>query len=285
MTRIRSIKPAFFRSLSIAELDVTAKLTFIGLWTYVDDKGRGVDNALLIKAEVWPLDDKHTTKKVEDDLKALEKHDHICRYQAAGARYLHVVKWKVHQVINRPHPSQHPPCPVHDESRNGHGPPANTGTDHVPLTEDSVNDHEPLTPVAGTEVEVEVEVEKDPPQPPPSQPPGTSRPQPGEKRDLSIEKRPTEPTEPTEPADPIRDRLEAVCTARNRKLVRSEAGRMLEWARRYVADQVIDEAIGWAGQLAEPPVFPRAVAKMIRTRAAENEIQIPEFQPLESVAS
>ena len=57
MARIRSIKPEFFTSEVIASLPLSARLTFIGLWTYVDDNGVGLDNERLILAAVWPLED------------------------------------------------------------------------------------------------------------------------------------------------------------------------------------------------------------------------------------
>lgn len=41
--RIRNIKPEFWRSQDITALDKSARLTFIGLWNYVDDNGVGLD--------------------------------------------------------------------------------------------------------------------------------------------------------------------------------------------------------------------------------------------------
>ena len=41
--RIRSIKPEFWRSRDIANLNWDARLVFIGLWSYVDDNGVGKD--------------------------------------------------------------------------------------------------------------------------------------------------------------------------------------------------------------------------------------------------
>lgn len=107
MARIRTIKPGFFSSLSIAELPIPTRLTFIGLWTYVDDEGRGVDDARLIKAALWPLDDNYTTKKVEADLVMLATKGRIVRYEHGGRRYLAVVKssWKEHQRIDKPQDS------------------------------------------------------------------------------------------------------------------------------------------------------------------------------------
>src|SRR5687768_11398166 len=107
MARIRTIKPEFFTSLSIADLPLTARLTFIGVWTHVDDEGRCVDDARLIKAAVWPLDDR-TSADVEDDLRRLSESSLITRYRVGERSYLEVTSWREHQRINRPTPSKHP---------------------------------------------------------------------------------------------------------------------------------------------------------------------------------
>jgi hypothetical protein len=107
MARIRTIKPEFFTSLTIADLPLTARLTFIGLWTHVDDAGRCVDDARLIKAAAWPLDDR-TAADIEIDLKLLTESSLITRYMLNQKRYLVVTGWSEHQRINRPTPSKLP---------------------------------------------------------------------------------------------------------------------------------------------------------------------------------
>lgn len=107
MARIRTIKPEFFTSLTIADLPLTARLTFIGLWTHVDDEGRCVDEPRLIRAAVWPLDDR-LASDVEDDLRALHDASLILRYEHAGRRYLAIRSWDEHQRIDKPKTSKHP---------------------------------------------------------------------------------------------------------------------------------------------------------------------------------
>jgi hypothetical protein len=89
MARIRSIKPEFFTSLTIADLTSEQRLTFIGLWTHADDEGRCVDDPRLIKAALWPLDDR-TAADVETDLVALTESSLIARYTLNQRRYLAV---------------------------------------------------------------------------------------------------------------------------------------------------------------------------------------------------
>jgi hypothetical protein len=125
VARIRTIKPSFFTSHDIAALSLTARLTYIGLWTYVDDAGRGLDDARLIKGALWSLDDRHTVKKVEADLRLLADRGHIERYAVDARSYLRIVEWN-HQRINRPTPSILP-APL----------PASAVSSHAPLTEDS----------------------------------------------------------------------------------------------------------------------------------------------------
>lgn len=131
MARIRTIKPSFFTSFAMSEHRHATRLTFIGLWTYVDDDGRAPDDPRLVKAAVWPLDDDISVAKVEKMLTQLADAGQILRYEVNDRRYLQVVQWKDHQRINRPTPSVHP-APLTDlyeipqgpltaHSLNGHG--------------------------------------------------------------------------------------------------------------------------------------------------------------------
>jgi hypothetical protein len=137
MPRIRTVKPGFFRSLTLSELEPRTRLTFVGLWCYVDDSGRGVDDPRLVKAEVWPLDDDVPATLVESDLKALAAVGVLHRYQTDdGRRYIHVSNWAEHQRISHPTDSDLPVCPC----AGGQPPPSGE------KPEDSVKPHEPLRP-------------------------------------------------------------------------------------------------------------------------------------------
>ena len=108
MARIRTIKPGFFRSHDVTPLSYRARLTWVGLWTYVDDEGRGRDDARIIKGDIWTLEDDMTHVEVEEDLAELDRNERISRYEVEGKRYLVVNKWLDHQVISRPTPSRFP---------------------------------------------------------------------------------------------------------------------------------------------------------------------------------
>jgi hypothetical protein len=149
MARIRSIKPAFFISEDVADLPVRARLTWIGLWTQADDHGRTKDNARLIKAALWSLNDDVTLDDIEDDLSALASHGRIVRYLADSRSFLAVVNWHVHQAINRPKASSIPAPGVstgpHDPLAPGYCSECSAST-LASVTAESLTPHAPLTP-------------------------------------------------------------------------------------------------------------------------------------------
>lgn len=115
MARIRTIKPEFFHSLTLAECSTRARLLFVGLWTHCDDEGRAVDEPRIIKGALFPLDDDITSRDVDADLASLEGVGAIRRYVFEGKRYLVVCNWH-HQKIDRPSKSRLPAPPeVFDE--------------------------------------------------------------------------------------------------------------------------------------------------------------------------
>lgn len=139
MARIRSIKPEIRRSLTVSSWPIPVRWTFAGLWGYLDDEGRGVDDARLIKAELYPLDDDITARKVEVHLATIEKNGPLCRYIVDGKHYLHVTSWSEHQRVNRPSPSRIPHCPTHEDAPSGHGRFSESSRrDHGARTDDSL---------------------------------------------------------------------------------------------------------------------------------------------------
>jgi hypothetical protein len=111
MARIRSVKPEMFTSTTVAGLPMPVRWTFVGLLTYADDQGRGRDEARLVKAAVWPLDDEMPWQRVAEHLDELERAGLICRYEADGKRLLHVSGWSEHQAISHPAKPKLPECP------------------------------------------------------------------------------------------------------------------------------------------------------------------------------
>ncbi len=121
MARIRSVKPEMRRSLVVSGWPYAVRWTFVGLPGYLDDEGRGHDDTRLIKAELYPLDDDMTSRKLNHHLAQIADTGPLCRYEVDGKRYLHITTWAEHQRVNRPTPSRIPPCPIHEKDVSAHG--------------------------------------------------------------------------------------------------------------------------------------------------------------------
>lgn len=110
--RIRSIKPEFWRSPTIAALDPFDRLLFIGLWSYVDDHGRGRDDVAEIIGDLFSRDmfkdPAGTAAKVHGGLANLFTRGLIVRYEVAGADFLAISAWAEHQRVDRPKDSRFP---------------------------------------------------------------------------------------------------------------------------------------------------------------------------------
>ncbi len=105
--RIRSIKPEFWSSLDIKALGPARALTFIGLWNYADDEGKGSDEPQLIAAALYPFG-AISPDEVVEHIAAMERVGVLERYEVAGRRYFRVTGWHRHQAISRPRPSTLP---------------------------------------------------------------------------------------------------------------------------------------------------------------------------------
>ncbi len=71
MARIRTIKPEAFTSRETSAMSDAVFRTFTGLFCYVDDKGRGEDDADLIKADIAPQIKAKTPKVIAAHLAEL----------------------------------------------------------------------------------------------------------------------------------------------------------------------------------------------------------------------
>ena len=105
-----------FKSFTVCALPFEARWLFAGLFTYCDDYGRGIDDARLIKGELFALDDRTTVARIEKHLAEMTDSNDapICRYVGDDGRaYIHFPKWREHQKISHPTDSELPPCPIH----------------------------------------------------------------------------------------------------------------------------------------------------------------------------
>ncbi|MFJ9446464.1 hypothetical protein ACIRRH_32080 [Kitasatospora sp. NPDC101235] len=119
--RIRTHKPEMSRDAKLAEVSLTAERTFIYMLNYVDDRGRVIDDAGILRGLIWKRKKSwdggiHTTERVEDDLRQLADVGLVCRYvnpADEGEELLHVVTFNKHQRIDKPSASRLVPCPLH----------------------------------------------------------------------------------------------------------------------------------------------------------------------------
>ena len=145
MPRIRTIKPEFWRSPDVMELDYFQRLLFIGLWNLADDMGRGVFSPEAIAADLflseYSLNPHGVLTEVSNAFAMYDELDMVQVYVVGRRKYFQIQNWGEHQKINRasnakfPSPDQGEPvvqCVVTDDSVNTHG----------GLTEGSVRAHD-----------------------------------------------------------------------------------------------------------------------------------------------
>ena len=110
--RIRSIKPEFWRSEDISNLSIEDRLLFIGLWSYVDDNGVGLDRMALIAADLFAddlsRDSRETLARVSGGLQRLSEAGRIVRYTVDDRNYIAITNWHVHQRIDKPNKPRYP---------------------------------------------------------------------------------------------------------------------------------------------------------------------------------
>lgn len=109
--RIRSTKPEFWRSETIALLDWDTRLVLKGLESYVDDNGVGKDSVVLICADVFPHDlanDPETIARVSRALASLADANLVVCYKINGHRLIYVRRWKFIQRVDRPNKGRFP---------------------------------------------------------------------------------------------------------------------------------------------------------------------------------
>lgn len=101
MARIRTIKPEFAVSETLAECSVNSRLLFAIMWCFCDDGGVHPDSARRLKMECFPADD-FTADQVGMWVDELVNVDCLMRYEVDGISFLRVTHWETHQKIDQP---------------------------------------------------------------------------------------------------------------------------------------------------------------------------------------
>lgn len=101
MARIRSIKPEFWTSEQIVDMSTTARLLFIGMWTFADDAGRLPASTRRLKMQVFPADevDQPSIQRLVDELRRVGL---VVEYEVEGQRFWQVTGWDRHQRVDKP---------------------------------------------------------------------------------------------------------------------------------------------------------------------------------------
>jgi hypothetical protein len=95
MARIRTIKPGFFKNEDLAEVPMSARLLFIGLWCLSDKEGRLEDRPKRIKAELFPYD----SIEIDQQLSRLQSAGFINRYEVGELKVIQIINFSKHQRI------------------------------------------------------------------------------------------------------------------------------------------------------------------------------------------
>lgn len=108
--RIRNIKPEFWRSDDITALSLEDRLLFIGLWSYVDDNGVGIDDHRRVAADLFAFEDDQNAIRefVREGLMRLSVGPLVSRYEVSGKRYLYINGWDKHQRVANPNKPRYP---------------------------------------------------------------------------------------------------------------------------------------------------------------------------------
>lgn len=93
MARSRNIKPGFYKNEDLAECSIWARFIFPGLWMMADREGRLEYRPKRIKGELLPYDN----EDVQPLLQELERFGFILIYEAQGAKYIQIIKFRTHQ--------------------------------------------------------------------------------------------------------------------------------------------------------------------------------------------
>ncbi len=100
MSRIRSIKPAFFKHEELFDLEQETRLpmrvAFAGLWTQCDREGRFLWRPRTLKSDILPYDDVDFSRVLD----ALMTRGFVVRYEVDGVVYGMIPSWGRHQVVN-----------------------------------------------------------------------------------------------------------------------------------------------------------------------------------------
>lgn len=108
MTRQRTLQAELWRRRKWVALEPMTRLTSIGLQASADDHGRGPVEPLLIKADIYPLDQEVTADLILEHVLDLDTAEFLTLYQVGPDTFFQITHWP---RVDRPNPSDVPPPP------------------------------------------------------------------------------------------------------------------------------------------------------------------------------
>jgi hypothetical protein len=110
--RMRIVLPKVWESKTFGGVSWDARFLLVGLWSFCDDEGRGLDATALIAATLFPYDLQNdpteTYRRTAAALDELAAAGLIWRYQVHDENYLQIISWDLWQQPRRPTPSRFP---------------------------------------------------------------------------------------------------------------------------------------------------------------------------------
>lgn len=113
MPRIRTIKPEFWSSPDTARASLIARLTYIGMWNWADDYGRGTLNLKELEGFIFPNDDVSelsvgTSENFRRVVKEVVDVFGLEVYEVDRRTYYAIPSWSSHQRTERKAKSKYP---------------------------------------------------------------------------------------------------------------------------------------------------------------------------------
>ena len=87
MARKRMIAPSFWEDEAIGACEPMARLLYLGMVAYSNNKGRVRADAQLLRANIFPYDEEITVKDVERWSNSLMEHEFIFMFRKNGREY------------------------------------------------------------------------------------------------------------------------------------------------------------------------------------------------------
>lgn len=110
--RIRSTKPEFYRSRTVATVDWDTRFILKALESYVDDNGVGKDDPELIATDILPRDiareGSRTLARLSEAIRSLNRAGLVWRYKADGHALLFISNWEDVQRVDKPQAGRFP---------------------------------------------------------------------------------------------------------------------------------------------------------------------------------